>query len=55
MASDLTQKGEAVSSICRALELADELRTVVIRRSYEFSYYMFKQKFKEIIYEIGVN
>jgi alpha-1,2-mannosyltransferase len=46
---------EAVTSICRALELADKLRTVVVRRSYEFSYDMFKQKLKEIIYEIGVN
>ncbi len=48
-------EGEAVTSICRALELADKLRTVVIRRSYEFSYDMFKQKLKEIMYEIGVN
>ncbi|MFZ8810120.1 MAG: hypothetical protein ACO2PN_18700 [Pyrobaculum sp.] len=46
---------EGVTSICRALELADKLRTAVIRRSYEFSYDMFKQKLKEIIYEIGVN
>ena len=46
---------EAVTSICRALELADKLRTVVIRRSYEFSYDMFKQKLKVIIDKIEVN
>jgi hypothetical protein len=46
---------EAVTSICRALELADKLRTAVIRRSHEFSYDMFKQKLKVIIDKIGVN
>jgi glycosyltransferase involved in cell wall biosynthesis len=46
---------EAATGICKALELADKLRTVVVRRSHEFSYATFKQRLKEIIDRIEIN
>jgi glycosyltransferase involved in cell wall biosynthesis len=46
---------EAAAGICKALELADKLRTVVVRRSHEFSYATFKQRLKEIVDRIEIN